>query len=179
MRNRTQLYIGLGLILIGIITFLGIFFNYDFGAIFCPSILILIGIWLLVRPRTSVAGTENFRFVGDVRRRGDWKVEGQEYWGFVGDVDLDFTQAQVPEGETVIRSYGFVGTVRAYAPENVGVQVTSNAFISNVRMFEQKQDSFISPVEMATPGYNAASRKVRIEAIYFISDVKIRRPEKR
>jgi hypothetical protein len=54
----------------------------------------------------------------EARQRVD--ASQREFWLFFGDVKLDFTQAQLPPGETHIRINGLIGDVDVIAPTDVG-----------------------------------------------------------
>ena len=175
MKNRGQLYLGGALVIIGLLYVAGIIFDFDLGRIFWPLVLIAIGVWFLARPKIIPEGVAgHFRFVGNVRRRGAWKVEDEEFWGFVGDVLLDFMEAEIPVGETVFRNYGFVVPVKVYVPEDVGVAVSSTAFVTDARVLGEKRDSFLAPINISTANYETAEKKIRIEATCFVSEIKVR-----
>ncbi|HEX6303986.1 MAG TPA: hypothetical protein VFZ76_07335, partial [Anaerolineales bacterium] len=100
MRNRGQLILGGFLLFLGLVSLLSVIFNVDLGAFCWPIGLILVGVWLLVRPRYTRTESDTFiRPIGDLHRRGTWQVADQEIWIIIGDTDLDFTEAIIPTGE--------------------------------------------------------------------------------
>lgn len=173
MRSRGQLVIGSMLVFWGLITLIGAVFNINLWTFFWPLLLIAIGLWLLLRPRLFGNYTR-FRFFGDINRYGAWQVNDQEIWGFIGDVDLDMTAADIPLGETNLRIFGFIGSVILLAPEEVGVSVSSTAFVTNARVLEQKQDGFLFPVNITSDNYANAERRINLETYFFISDLKVK-----
>jgi predicted membrane protein len=176
MQNRGQIIIGAAVILRGLLLLIGNLLDVDIGALCWPAGLILLGIWFLVRPQLVRPDTAlRMRIFGPIRRVGVWQVTEQELWLFVGDVILDLAQAQVPVGETPIRVFAFVGNIRLYAPEDVGVAVSSIAFVTDARMLGQKRERFLAPAELVSDGYEAAERKVRLEAMGFVTDIRVRR----
>lgn len=79
MKNRGQLILGGALVLIGLLYILGVVFDIDLGRIFWPLLLIALGVWFLFRPKIGLSGGyADFRFIGNVRRRGAWKVEDEK-----------------------------------------------------------------------------------------------------
>ena len=165
------------LVLIGLLYILAIIFDIDLRGSFCAILLILLGVWLLLRPRILPdTPSGQFRFFGDVIRRGAWQVENQEFWAFIGDVKLDLSEVELPEGETVIRSYCFIGDMRVIAPQGLALSISSTAFITETRLFGEKRDGFIGPCEIATPGYEQSSRRLRLETLAFIGGLKVRQP---
>jgi lia operon protein LiaF len=112
--------------------------------------------------------------LGQIERDGPWQVGNEEFWGFITDMDLNMVKADIPLGETRLRAMGFIGDVELLTPEDVGVSVTSNAFISDVKMPGNKEDSFLVPVHWQSDNYKTAERKISLETTFFIADIKIR-----
>jgi predicted membrane protein len=169
-----MIIIGSVFIFLGSLSLLSILLNIDFGAICFPTLLILIGLWIIIRPRILPRGfLLGSRFLGDIRRDGNWQVTDEEFWSFVGNVRLDLRQANVPIGETRFRVYSFVGDVRLILPEGVGVSLSSAGLVSNTRVFGKKFGDFLTPVEYASEGYEAAERKVRLETVSFVGEVRV------
>ena len=174
MRNQSALFLGLLLILFGAMLLASNLLHIDFGAICWPAGLIVVGLWMLLRPRLAPAGTNvEMRLLGDVKRTGSWSVSSEEFWSFVGDTKLDLTQADIPLGETALRAYGFVGDVRLRLPQNVGFSVFSTAFLSDTKILGQKQDTFLTPFEYTSPGYEMAERRIRLQATFFVANIRI------
>ena len=175
MRNSGVLIFGGLLILIGVMILAGSIFDVNMWSFFWPILLILLGLWILVRPRlVGPRGPVEFLFFNNLRRKGVWQVKNEEIWSFLGDVFLDLTGAEIPAGETVYRIYGFIGDVDLIVPQGVGVSVSSAAFINEVRVLGRKQSSILLPVDIASEDYETAERKIRLDVAFFISDVKIK-----
>ncbi|MBN2551102.1 MAG: cell wall-active antibiotics response protein [Anaerolineales bacterium] len=174
MRNTGYLVMGGLLILFGIMLILGQAFQINFWAICWPVGLILLGVWLLVRPKFVPAGEVNISPLADIHRSGPWAVAPEEFWTFVGDVDLDMTQADLPAGETRLRLFGFVNDIDLYLPPGVGFSLASTAFLSEARLLGKKQESFFIPLEFTSPDYDLAERRVRLEVFCFVADLKVK-----
>lgn len=178
MRNSGMLVLGSLLILFGALALLSQLLGVNFWTFCWPVGLILLGVFLLLRPRLIPAGTIlDMRLLGDLRRRGVWTVQDEEFWTLIGDTRLDMTEADIPPGETKLRVYGFVGETRLYLPPDVGFSVYSTAFLSETKILGQKQDTFLLPFEYASPGYESAERKVRLESWFFVADIKVEQNE--
>ncbi len=178
MRNQTQLIFGGLLIVLGALALLGNLLDVDFGAFFCPVLLIFIGLLIIFRPRSLAPGTGfKLRFIGDIIRRGEWKVGNEEMWFFLGSLKLNMSQADIPVGETSYRVFHFLGDVRLVVPENVGVSISSFSFITDARHLEEKFGGFISPLAWSSPGYEQAEKKIRIENVAFLGNVRVRHHE--
>ena len=154
MRNKGQLVFGGMLILLGVILLVGILTNIDVWAFFWPAGLIGLGLWLIIRPNLTQEGAAIlFRPLADIERNGEWVVEDQEIWIFVGDVDLDLTRAVLSSGETKIRLFGFVGEVSVLVPEDVGIVVSSNAFVTDAKVLGEEVDNILVPYSRSSMNY--------------------------
>jgi hypothetical protein len=175
MYNKQQVFIGVAIVLIGVTLLIGNIFDVDVGSLCCPVALMVAGILLLMRPHLLDPDTPGqLRLLGDIRRRGAWQVVDEELWVGIGDVWLDVTQANIPAGETRIRVFSFVGTLRVSVPEGVGVSVSSTAFVTDARVLDHRQDYIVTPFEMSSDGYETAERKVRLEVLAFVGNLRIR-----
>jgi len=174
MRDKWHIYIGGAITLIGLMFLIGSIFKVDVGAFCFPVGLILLGVFLLLRPQLVGPDTSvQLRLLGDVRRSGNWQVAEEEIWIGVGNVKLDMTEADIPVGETRIRVFGFVGDVRLLVPEKVGVSVSSESFFTDARVLGRKRDSFLAPMRFASENYETAERKVQLEMSYFVGNLRV------
>jgi predicted membrane protein len=174
MRNTGQILIGALIIVAGLLSLFAAVFHIDLGLVCWPTALILLGVWFLVRPHLISRDTA-FRVAlfGPIRQDGAWQVTDQEIWLFVGDVRLDLSQAEVPERETRIRIFGLVSDVRLTVPDDVGVSVSSLAVVSEFRLLGEKREQLLTPLTASSPSYDAAGRKIRIETLGLVSEVKV------
>ncbi|MGD8603522.1 MAG: cell wall-active antibiotics response protein LiaF [Anaerolineales bacterium] len=175
MKSRGQLLLGFFLILFGGFALLGAVTHIDVGDLFWPSVLIVLGVWFLVRPRVVKDGSQaHIQLLGDVLRTGQWSVASQEIWIGIADIDFDLTQAEVPAGVTTFRIVGFIGDIDLTVPKDVGVAVEAMGMVSTIRFLDRKGDYFLTPVHLKTDGYEEAERKVILETTAFIGDLKVR-----
>jgi predicted membrane protein len=176
MRNQGQLVMGLIIIAVGVVILFGNLFNINLWAICWPTGLILLGLWVLVRPRMVRDGSEvTLVPLGNVRRDETWHVADEEFWVFVGDIDLELGRADLPVGETTFRTYGFVADVEIVVPAEAGVAVTSTAFVSNIKAFGDKKEGFLMPLHVVSDNYDTAERRVHLHCYSFVGEVKVRR----
>jgi hypothetical protein len=175
MQSQGRVLVGAGLVVAGLVVVVGSLLELDVGLLCLPTVLILLGAAILLRP--FLAGPETAvraAILGPVRRSGSWQVTEEEIWLGVGDVNLDLSEAEIPLGETTIRVFGFVGTTRLWVPEGIGVTVAPTAFLSTIRMMARKRDLFFSSARMMSDGYETAERKIRLETLFFVSDVRVK-----
>lgn len=175
MRNQGQFYLGIAIVLAGVVLLIANIFNIDLGILCWPMAFILLGVFLIYRPKMVEPGTEmTQKFLGEVQRSGLWQVVDEEFWYFVGDIELDMVNADIPYGETKIRAIGFVGDIDIYVPGDVGVAVDSTAFVSEVGMPDSKEENFLTPVHMRTNDYKLAEKKILLQTTCFVGDIKVR-----
>jgi hypothetical protein len=173
MATRGQIIFGLFLVFLGLIYILGIVFDLDAGALCWPVLLIILGVWLLARPRLERGGS-NVILIGDFRRKGMWNVTSTDVWLGIGDVHLDFMQSEIPPGETVFRVNGLIGSFKAEVPAGTPVMVNASALVTDTNIFGQKTDNILTPVRYRSEGYDTAERKLRFDTTQLIGDVKVR-----
>ena len=176
MRNKGQLVFGLVIVLVGVTLLIGNLFHVNVWSFIWPLAFIALGAWLLLHPPTVRSGARvQHRLLGDIRRRGEWQVTDEEFWVLVGDIKLDMTDAEIPQGETLIRTYGFVGSVKLIVPEGIGVSASSTAFVTDAKILGHKQENFLTPLHSISDDYEVAERKIRLECSAFVADLKVRR----
>lgn len=175
MRNRGQILIGTLLVVLGVIFLLSTLFDVDIWRFCWPVGLIVVGVWLVLRPRMAApgSGTEVTLF-GDIRHYGDFIVQDQEFWLGIGDIDLDLSDAQIPAGETVWRFYTFIGDVKLVVPQAVGVSVHAVGFVVDSELLGHDMDAFFAPVNAASENYATAEKRLRIELTGFVTELKVR-----
>ncbi|MGD8552918.1 MAG: LiaF-related protein [Anaerolineales bacterium] len=176
MKLRGQVLVGVLLVAIGSLALMSNLLDIDFGAICWPSFFILLGVWIIVRPRMVSEETDvHLILLGDFNRSGGWKVADQEFWSFIMDANLDFTQADIPEGETDLKLYGFVSDIDILLPAEVGFKINSYGFVTNALVLGEKHTGFfIQPVQEISKNYATATKKINIDQLGFIGEVTIR-----
>ena len=177
MDRRWVLWIGIIIVVIGVFLLLGELLQFSAGAFLFPAFLVGLGVWLILRPRMlGPQGEVHARILGDIIRNGDWQVKTEELWLIIGDIHLDLTKAQVPEGETTITVFGFVNDIKLTVPEGVGIGLHCSAFISEAKMYGEKESAIFMPLDRNSDDYASCTRRVLLRTNNFVSDIKVRRP---
>jgi predicted membrane protein len=175
MGNRRHFVLGGILILIGVFVLLENLLDISLWAYCLPIGMILLGAWLLYRPRMVASGTEvTLHPLGDIKRSGTWDATNEEIWMFVGNTKLDFTEADLAFGETKYDIFCFVGDIDLVFPQDVGYQIASTAFLNSSKVQGKKEDVFLSTYRQSSEGYSEAERKVQVEILSFVSDLDIK-----
>ncbi|MFZ6028351.1 MAG: cell wall-active antibiotics response protein LiaF [Chloroflexota bacterium] len=174
-RNTGLLFVGLVLIAIGVVSLISNWIDVNWFSLLCPSLLIFLGVWMLIRPRqVGFIGDANVVFIGEIERSGSWQATGESFLTFVGDIDLDLTKAELPLGETSYSFTGFVTDAEVLVPADVGVRLSAAGFITEVKIQGHKQERFLAPLNWTSENYAAAERKIRLDATGFVNELKVR-----
>lgn len=176
MRNQSLIIVGVILVAVGLMFLLGNLLNINLAAFCFPMGLIILGFFLLIRPRMVPANTRSdVLFIGDMERTAPWNVTDEELWSLIGDIKYDLTSAAIPKGQTTIRCTGFISDIEIVAPKDVGVTLSSNALVSSFTPpGGQEEDYFLSPVHWQNAAAAYADRQVRFELVQFIAEVSVR-----
>lgn len=177
MNNQGRIVLGIIVILFGGLLLVGSLLKVDLWALACPGGLVLLGLWLLLRP--WLAGPEtgfHVLLLGDLHRRGQWQVGEEEIYVGVGGITLDLSQAEVPLGEGKVRIMGFVGDVKVIVPEGVGLALSTRSVVADLSLLGRKKDYVFAPVGWSTEGYEFAERRLHLDMMCFVASVKVKRP---
>lgn len=175
MDHRGSLLVGGVLIIVGLLALLGAIFHINFWELCWPAGLITLGLILLTRPRWILPGV-GLRFlpVGDITRDGQWPVQSEEFSTFVSDIELDFSETQIPDGETVYRIDGFVIGCKVTLPENVAISIQSSAFTTDAHVLNEKSDAFMTTYKKSSPDYESANTKIKLIFNAFVVDLSVK-----
>ena len=176
MDHRGRLFAGGALILIGVLALVGTIFHIHFWELCWPAGLIMIGLLLVFHPRWILPGsTMRLLPIGDISRSGEWQVQSEAFTSFVSDIELDFSTAHIPPGETAIRADGFVVGCKVIVPTGVGVSVSSSAFTTDAKFLDQKSEAFMTTYSKTSPDYENAGTKINLILNGFVVDLTVKR----
>lgn len=116
------------------------------------------------------------RFIGDLHLGNDyWELRPTNISLFIGDTTLDLTKAQIPIGETKIYISSFIGDVKVYVPNDpsIGIQVSSSCLIGDVKVMDHKRGGLFNHMNVSTPSYSDADKRVVLIVSSMIGDVKV------
>ncbi len=176
MINKGQAALGLFFLTLGFFWLIGNFFHVNIWPYLIPIILIAIGLWLLLRPKveeTLVIGDQ--KILGDIRRDGAWKLTDEELRLGIGDIDIDLSEADIPAGETTIHIKAFVCGIKVFVPEDVGIALSSSAFVIETDFFNEKKEAFVTTINIDSTNFNEADRRIRLIVNCLVGELAIRR----
>jgi len=175
MVRKSQLTAGLVLIGVGVLLFVASLLGVSAWKLLFPLILIGLGVWVVLRPRDLDRPAKvTQHLLGDIDRSGPWVVADEEIMTLIGDVNLDFTQAEIPLGETRIRTVGFVQDITIRIPSDVGIAVETSGVFGEVNLFGEKREAFFSSIALQSESYRVADQTIRLVADGFVVEVKVR-----
>lgn len=177
MKNRSAILLGSILIVVGIFSLIDIFFNVNLWSLLFPLLIIAIGVFILIKPKT-LSGRSEFivRFTNEKEEVHPWTIKTAEYLSFVTDIKWDLTKASIPDGETLVRYNSFVNEVKIILPENAGVKISARGIVHDTKVMGQKEDHIFAPFEYETPDYNLQTKRVFLQLLAFVSEVEIDKP---
>lgn len=173
MKNRTAILLGSILILVGLFSIVDAFFGINLWSLVIPLLLIALGLFIILRPNSGSGGNFYIRFVNEKDKTQSWTVEPVEYLSFVSSIELDFSQAIIPDGETTIRMNSFVNDLEITPPLNAGLKVHARGFVHDINVKGREENNILVPFQFETPDYALQTKKVSIELLSFVSEVEI------
>ncbi len=171
MSSRGQVWMGVVLVGVGVLLIVARLLHIELGQVCCPTVLILLGAWFVFRPYWTRAEL-GLRIFGDLKRRQAWTVRDEELWVLIGDTELDFTQAEVPEGESRIRLLGLVHDVDVRLPADAALRITSLALLTSLEAQGHKEESILVPFER-TWGEPTAPKRIHVECVGLVVELNV------
>ncbi|WP_409344887.1 cell wall-active antibiotics response protein LiaF [Paenibacillus sp. MBLB4367] len=131
--------------------------------------------WNWNMPQDSI---QRSSFIGDVHLGVDyWELKPTQVSHFIGDTIIDLTKASIPYGETNIVISAFIGDVKVFVPNDaqVEVRVSTSAFIGDLNVLDRYEGGLFKSVQLETPFYADADKKIFINVSSFIGDVSVKK----
>lgn len=202
MGTRNQIsYGGIILVVIGVLFLLDTLDIANFGhmvATWWPLILIIVGINVLMRQKRDKrermgmnAPTQENVFGDTVQEVNsnsisysnvfgdlDVKITSKEFrGGFVtttfGDSQIDLSQVEMVEGESLLRIDGVFGDVHVLAPKNCGILVSAKTVFGDVSVMGVRKTGLAQEIVQKSDGYDEAPKKLKIYMNEVFGDVKV------
>jgi hypothetical protein len=173
--KKWQIILGILLVTLGLFSLIEELVGVNLWRFVLPLILVGLGLMLILRPRKAKQGVHvQMPILGDLRKTGNWEVTQHEIWLIVGDTLLDLSTATFPQGEGSIRIIGFVNEVKIILPAHVGLQIDANAFVSEFKLPEGKQERFMSALNYQSPNFEEKDNRVTLQTLGFVSEITVR-----
>jgi lia operon protein LiaF len=185
--------VGSILMIIGVLFLLENTGVWNFGDVFhdyWPVLLILWGVWLLVRrrsgqrerpiagPATALGAPDELNesvTLGDIEARTvSQKFRGGSVGNTIGDIRVDLFGAVPADGEQVLTVDGVIGDVRVTLPKDVATSVEASTTLGKLVINETRKGGFSPSLAVESPGYAAAPRRLRVKISHMIGDIEVR-----
>lgn len=167
---------GLLIFLIGVV-FLGrnlhwFYFNTDlFWRLLWPAILILLGVRLLLGARFDAR--TNLAFMGGIERKDDWQVSNNNYWAFMGGIDLDLRKAVIPDQVTTFTVTAIMGGVDIIVPPDLAVVCEGTAILGGVELLGKSNGGILANLR-AEQGDTKSPKLLRINSLAIMGGVEVK-----
>jgi Cell wall-active antibiotics response 4TMS YvqF len=142
--------------------------------------LILIGLVLTVVV-AAAAGTDwtaSFPLgggVGDRTERPASTADLADYRLAAGNLTVDLSGLQLPDGITTVRARVGAGQLRVQAPSGVAVAVDGRSGIGQVQALDRQENGFGSHLEARTDDYDGAARRLLLDLRVGVGQVQVNR----
>lgn len=180
MRNKFQITIGIGVILLGMILLISNLTGIPLWSYIWPLLFISLGIWMIVRPKKfDWSSVTTYKFIGNIDYPRNHSLKDENIVSFIGDIHIDLVHSEIPLGETQIELRGFVSDIDILLPPDTGLSIISNAFVTSADVDGYKQDYFLNTYAWHSENYQKEERNVCIDLGFFVTDINIKQVKKR
>jgi lia operon protein LiaF len=199
MARSRGTWLGISLIIIGIIFLLDSTGEFDIGDLirtYWPLLLVLWGLAML-RPgfrRSRIPadppawGTapgdgstheaeslQSSNVFGDV----DIRVTSPSFRGgsattVFGDIMVDCRNGGLADGEHRLTVSGVFGDSRVVVPPGVALDITAHTLVGDASVLDQKRGGISASVRYTTPGYDTAPKRLRVSVSQVFGDIDVR-----
>jgi hypothetical protein len=124
----------------------------------------------------AVAGTATTLGLFSVTKvsNRDRLMQGHNAGAVFGGVVVDLTEGRLPEGETKISVFSLFGSAEVLVPDGVGVRVTGFTCLATASVHGKEVNSGFGPCDYFSDNYEAASRRLHVEASAVFAELKIK-----
>jgi len=192
--RSSSIFWGLLLVLVGILIFLNnsdILYFENLISEYWPLLIVLFGIYLIVKSSGHRERPQNWDFadrhvisdsehVIQSNTFGDIKVaiesknfQSGEIRTTFGDVKVDATKLEIPEGERKLILCATFGDIKVDTPKSLPIKVTANLLAGDMNVFDQKRGGFNQHMKYQSDGYEMANAKLYIICSLTFGDVKV------
>lgn len=114
-------------------------------------------------------------FIGEFNRGpGSWVLEDMSLHQSIGSINLDLTQAIVPDREVFLDISGYVGEVSIYLPPGLPFKAECDVSIGDITVVDQNESGTGRHVKTQSASYETSTRKVNIRVHWRIGEISIR-----
>ncbi len=200
MTGSRARWLGIVLILIGVIFLLDSTGTLDIGDVirnYWPLLLVIWGVGMLTRPRMRRRGgdsvpppgpapgtgtvnagetLESSNVLGDVEIRvTSSSFRGGSVTTVFGDISVDCRGGGLADGEHRLSVSGVFGDCTVFVPPGVPLHVTAHTLAGDASVLDQRRGGFSSSLSYVDPAFDAAPRRLRITVSQVFGDINVAR----
>lgn len=158
-----------------------------------PLFLIYWGVQLLFFPRRKKQGSSDYKegkgghrshrqhgnqyeynLLGEINiGKVPFSLESKDYWIGVGSIELNLTQAIIPEGETVLRASGLIGSINIYLPSQLPARVSGMTQIGSVELLGTQEGGFVKHTSFQSPGFEEAEQRLVLDLSMICGEIRV------
>jgi lia operon protein LiaF len=156
-----------------------------------PLILILVGVYFILKSRSSDEKKENGPFgdkqysssandIAESNTFGDIKIslDCDNFLGgyartTFGDLKIDAEKLKIRDGEKRLNANTVFGDIKISIPKDMAIKVSASNLAGDINIFDQKRDGFNQKVSYEQPGYESAAQKLFIVCSVTFGDIKV------
>ncbi len=143
-----------------------------------PIGLIIIGLSIIYRPQDAFLGKSKGKhslLVGELHKGGEaWYVEDTHIAHGIGEVQLDLTNAVIPNKEIFFNINGIIGELIIYIPRDLPLKAFCQISIGEITVLNENVNGIHRTIELETPEYSSSERKLNITASMKVGEITIR-----
>lgn len=160
---------------------------------FWPLFLIYLGIQLLLSPRTKKRDSSH----SGRRKAGQWyrheqgdgyeynlfgeinvgkvpfSLENKHYWVGFGSIELNLTQAIIPDGETVLQASGIFGSINVYLPSQLPTRVNALCQLGSIEILGVEDGGIVKHTSFQTPDFEEADQRLVLDLSMVCGELRV------
>ncbi len=191
--NNSQIIWGLIIIIIGVLLLLHnirVFDIGDFIADYWPVILILSGLWLILRRNDEKEWTTQFAVDRNIVSESNEALYSNVFGDFdvaikakdfqsgkinnvFGDAEIDLTNLDITSGEKDMNISGVFGDIKVATPKQVPFFIKANVVAGDIKLLGEKHSGFSIERAYKSDGYESAKNRLNIYISHVFGDIKV------
>lgn len=151
--------------------------------IFWPLVLILIGILKLLPGGSDIIKFEyrpgdgdvemRSSFVSEIKRGPNWVLDDLRLRQGVGSINLDLTQAMIPDREVTLDVSGYIGEAVIYLPPGLPFKAECSLNLGEITVLDHNESGSNKYIKIQSPNYETSKQRVNIRVHWKIGEVSI------
>jgi predicted membrane protein len=202
MRRSGSLWIGVVLIILGVLLLLDNMYVVDFWDVlwtYWPLLLIFLGlskIWgRSIAPRQSTMNSPgevkgatatvyptseaNYLSVSTVFGNYTVAVQSRSFAGGIvsttfGDNDIDMLNGELAEGDHTLKLDGVFGSAGIQLPKSMPFAVYANTTFGAINILDQRKEGFSSSLDYTSPDFHLAKKRIRVSISRVFGNITVR-----